>query len=92
MKWRWCRFASGEGDGLGTGDDLFHDFGSPHDGHTVRQLVFGDAPRFGTGPAEPHLALVGDELSHEITELRQPRRLDALVAAFASQANRFDSA
>src|SRR5207245_7424496 len=52
----------------------------------------GDAPRLGTSAAEPHLALVGDELGHEIVELRQPGRLDALAAAFAPEANRFDRA
>src|SRR5712692_8543954 len=85
-------FASGEGDRLGTGDDLFHYLGGPDDAHAVYQLLWGDAPRFGTGPAKPHLALVGDELSHEIVELRKPVRLDALAAALAAQANRFDRA
>src|SRR5438309_8365917 len=85
-------FASGEGDRLGTGDDLFHYLGGPDDAHTVCQLVLGDASRFGTGPAKPDLALIGDELSHKIVEFRQAGRLDALASAFAPQANRFDRA
>src|SRR5205809_1868075 len=85
-------FASGEGDRLGTGDDLFHYLGGPHDAHAVCQLLWGDAPRLGTGAAKPHLALVGDELSHEIVELGQPIGLDALAASLAPQANRFDRA
>src|SRR5216110_240645 len=85
-------FASGEGDRLGTGDDLFHNLGRPDDAHAVCQLLWGDAPRLGTGAAEPHLDLIGYELSHEVVQLRQPRRLDALAAAFAAQANRFDRA
>src|SRR2546421_465312 len=42
--------------------------------------------------AEPDFALVGDELSHQIAELGQPGRLDALASACASQAHRFDRA
>ena len=63
--------ASGEGHRLGAGDDLFHDLGGPDDAHAFCQLVFGDASRFGTGATEPDLALVGDELSHQIAELGQ---------------------
>src|SRR5256712_9718566 len=87
-----CRFASGEDDRLGTGDDLFHYLGGPDDAHAVCQLLWGDSPRLGTGATKPHLALVGDELSHEIVELWQPGRLDALAAAFAPEATRFDRA
>src|SRR5229473_1695043 len=87
-----CRFASGESDRLGTGDDLFHYLGGPDDAHAVYQLLWGDTPRLGTGATKPHLALVADELSHEIVELRKPVRLDALAAALAPQANRFDRA
>src|SRR5207249_2734908 len=85
-------FASGEGDRLGTGDDLFDYLGGPDDAHAVDQLIWGYAPRFGTGATQPHLALVGNELTHEILELRQPGCLDALAAALAPQANRFDRA
>src|SRR6266702_4965680 len=62
--------ASGEGDRLGTGDDLFHYLGGPDDAHAVCQLLWGDAPRLGTCAARPHLALIGYELRHEIVELR----------------------
>src|SRR5207249_5463642 len=85
-------FASGEGDRLGTGDDLFHYLGGPDDAHAVCELLWGDAPRLGTGATKPHLALVADELRHEIVELGQPVGLDALAAAFAPEANRFDRA
>lgn len=84
--------SSGEGDRLGAGNDLFHHLSCSDDAHAFCQLVFGDAAGFGAGAAEPHLALVGDELSHESAELRQPSRLDALIAAFASQTYRFDRA
>src|SRR4029077_8062917 len=77
---------------LGTGDDLFHDLGGADDAHAVCQQLWSDAPRFGTGATEPHLALVGDELSHDIVELGQSGRLDALAAAFAPQTPRFDRA
>src|SRR5207302_10021020 len=42
--------------------------------------------------AKPQRALVADELSKEIVELGQPVCLDAVAAAFAPQANRFDGA
>ena len=61
----WCRSRSGEGDRFGAGDNLFHHLGGADDAHAVRKLVLGDAPRFGTGAAEPNLALVGGELGHE---------------------------
>src|ERR1700693_4182737 len=83
---------SGEGDRLGAADDLFPYLGGPDDAHAFSELVFGDAPRFGTGAAKPHLALVGNELSHEVLELWQPGRCDALAAAFAPQAHRLDRA
>src|SRR5258708_34327493 len=36
--------------------------------------------------------MVGNEFSHEIAELGQPRRVDAVVAALAPQPNCFDRA
>src|SRR5258708_2350306 len=74
---------SGKGDSLGPGDNLFHHLGCPDDADAFCQLVFGDTPRLGTGAAEPHFALVGNELGHEIAELRQTRRLDALGTTLA---------
>src|SRR5216683_1521511 len=88
----WCTSASGEGDRLGAGDDLFYNLCSPDNAYAFRELVFGDAPRLGTRAAEPNLALVGDQLSDEIAELRQASRLDTLAAAFASKSNGLDRA
>src|SRR2546430_1474035 len=58
--------ASGKGDRLRAGDNLFHHLGGTDDGHTFCQLVWVDAPRFRAGTAEPYLALIREELTHQI--------------------------
>src|SRR5438046_1505300 len=87
-----CGIASGEGDRLRAGHDLFHHLGGTDDGHTFCQLVWVDAPRFRAGTAEPYLAVISEELTHQIAQLRQPVGFDAVTATFASQADGFDRA
>ena len=65
-RWVGGSVASGEGDRLRAGDDLLHHLGGTDDGHTFCQLVWVDAPRLRAGTAEPYLALIREELTHEI--------------------------